>query len=171
MNGHYIREATDARLTALLMEAAEREGLAPDPEVLAAAVPLVKERMRTTNEGLELLRFLFVDPVEPDEKALRMLGPDRADYLGQVAERLRALEPWEHEGIHSVLTQMKDEHALSSKNAFQPVRAAVTGVLVSPPLFESMEVLGKDRSLERILAAERRAREAGADAPADGPRG
>jgi glutamyl-tRNA synthetase len=159
MNGHYVREATDARLTALLMEAAEREGLAPDPEVLATAVPLVKERMKTTNEGLDLLRFLFVDRVEPDEKAERMLGPERADYLAEVAERLRPLEPWEHGGIHAILTQLKDEHRLSSKNAFQPIRAAITGVLISPPLFESMEVLGKDRSLERLLDAARRARE------------
>jgi glutamyl-tRNA synthetase len=158
MNGHYIREAAEARLAALLMESADREGLGADPELLARAVPLVKDRMRTTNEGLELLRFLFVDPIEPDDKASRMLGPDRADYLAEVAERLRPLEPWEHDGIHAVLTRLKEEQGLSSKNAFQPIRAAITGVLISPPLFESMELLGKDRSLERLLTAARRAR-------------
>ena len=157
MNGHYMREAPDARLAALLADAAEREGVAVDPELLARAVPLVKERMHTLPEGVAMLRFLFVDPVEPDEKAAKMLGPEREELLRDAAERLRALPAWEHEAIQAALTAIKDERSLSSKNAFQPIRAAVTGVLVSPPLFESMELLGRDRSIERILLAADRA--------------
>ena len=158
MNGHYIREASDARLAALLTELAEREGVAVDPDVLARAVPLVKERMHTLPEGLEMLRFLFVEEVEPDEKAARLLGPDREDLLRDAAERLGPSPTWEHGAIREVLTAIKEDRGLSSKNAFQPIRAAVTGVLVSPPLFESMELLGRDRSIERILAAADRAR-------------
>ncbi len=158
MNGHYIREASDARLAALLTELADREEVALDPDVLARAVPLVKERMHTLPEGLDMLRFLFVDEVEPDEKASRLLGPDREDLLREAAARLRALPTWEHEAIREVLTAIKEDRGLSSKNAFQPIRAAVTGLLVSPPLFESMELLGRDRSIERILAAAERAR-------------
>jgi glutamyl-tRNA synthetase len=157
MNGHYIREAADARLSALLTDAAEREGIEVDPDLLAGAVPLVKERMHTLPEGVAMLRFLFVEHVEPDEKAAKMLGPEREELLREAAERLRALTGWKHDAIQAVLTAIKDERNLSSKNAFQPIRAAVTGVLVSPPLFESMELLGRDRSIERIVAAAERA--------------
>jgi glutamyl-tRNA synthetase len=159
MNGHYIREAPDARLAALLTDAAEREGLVVEPDVLAKAVPLVKERMHTLREGVDMLRFLFVDRVEPDEKASRMLTPEREELLREAAERLRALAVWEHDAIHDLLNALKDERGLNPKNAFQPIRAAVTGVLVSPPLFESMELLGRDRSIERILAGAERARD------------
>jgi glutamyl-tRNA synthetase len=161
MNGHYVREAPDARLAALLTELAEREGVPVDAEALARAVPLVKERMHTIPEGLEMLRFLFVEEVEPDENATRMLGPDREDLLREAAERLRVLPNWEHGAIQGALAAVREERGLSSKNAFQPIRAAVTGVLVSPPLFESMELLGRDRSIERILAAAERARARG----------
>ncbi len=170
MNGHYMREAPDARLAALLTEEAEREGLTVDADLLARAVPLIKERMQTLPEGLGMLRFLFVERVEPDEKAARLLGPDREELLREVADRLRALVSWEHDAIRAVLTAIKDERELSSKNAFQPIRAAVTGVLVSPPLFESMELLGRDRSIARLLAAADRAAHAGpADGAADQP--
>jgi glutamyl-tRNA synthetase len=167
MNGHYIREASDARLAALLTDEAEGEGLPVDPELLARAVPLVKERTHTIPEGLAMLRFLFVDGVEPDEKAARMLGPDREDLLRDAAERLRELPAWEHGPIQEALTAIKDERGLSSKNAFQPIRAAVTGALVSPPLFESLELLGRDRSIERILAAADRAHETEPAQPGD----
>jgi glutamyl-tRNA synthetase len=94
-----------------------------------------------------------------------MLTPDREDLLREAAERLRGLPEWEHDAIHAMLTELKDERGLNPKNAFQPIRAAVTGVLVSPPLFESMELLGRDRSIERILAGADRARAGGAEEP------
>lgn len=153
MNGHYIREASEERLGPLLAEALMAEGFQPDPKVLSDAVPLIRERMHTLKEGVELVRFLFAEDIEPDEKAARMLGPDRAELLREGAERLEGLPEWEHGAIEEVLRELQQRHELSSKNAFQPFRAAVTGTLVSPPLFESMELLGKDRCLSRIRAA------------------
>ncbi len=153
LNGHYVRLADDERLTDLLAGAAAAEGLVADRSTIAAAVPLIKERMHTVSEGLGLIRFLFVDDLEPDEKAARMLAGDRAEVLDQALRRLEALPEWSAQAIHDALQALRDELALSSKNAFQPVRAAVTGTLVSPPLFESMELLGRDRSLARLRAA------------------
>jgi len=153
MNGHYIREASDERLAELLAETAERASLATDPAMLAAAVPLIKERMHTLVEGLDLIRFLFVDEVEPDERARRMLGPERAELLADVIASLEALEPWTATRIHVALEEVQERSGLSKKQAFQPVRAAVTGALVSPPLFESMELLGRERTLERLRSA------------------
>jgi glutamyl-tRNA synthetase len=163
MNGHYIREASDERLASLIDELAADEGVGVDPAVVEQGVPLVKERMRTVGEGLAMLRFLFVDDLEPDEKASKMLGPDRADLLREAAERLLSVEPWTHEAIQTTLTSIKEERGLSSKNAFQPIRAAITGALISPPLFESMELLGKERSLARLEAAAERAAAGGVD--------
>ena len=91
---------------------------------------------------------------------VRLGQPDRT-RTDRPAERLRTLPEWEHDAIHDLLNTLKDERGLNPKNAFQPIRAAVTGVLVSPPLFESMELLGRDRSIERILAGAELARAGG----------
>lgn len=153
MNGHYIREADDARLVEQVQQALLHEGLEVNPQLVGAAIPLIKTRMQTILEGAALIRFLFVDDVVPDEGAVKMLGAERADYLREAASRLEAIEEWAHEEIDRVLRALKDERGLSSKQAFQPIRAAVTGTLISPPLFESLELLGQERSLERLRSA------------------
>jgi glutamyl-tRNA synthetase len=153
MNGHYIRELDDARLTELLVHALFQEGLEAELQTVGAAVPLVKTRMHTLKEGAALLRFLFMQDVEPDEKARRMLGPERAEYLLEVASRLDALKDWSHQEIEKALRDLQAERGLSSNQAFQPIRAAVTGTLVSPPLFESIELLGRERTLKRLRNA------------------
>jgi glutamyl-tRNA synthetase len=150
MNGHYIRETDDARLTELLVQALFQEGLEGDLQTVAAAIPLLKTRMHTLKEGVDLIRFLFLEEVEPDEKARKMLGPERAEYLREVATRLESLKEWSHQEIEAALRGLKAERGLSSTQAFQPVRAAVTGTLVSPPLFESIELLGPERTLARL---------------------
>jgi glutamyl-tRNA synthetase len=153
MNGHYIREADDARLSELVHRALLSEGLDANSQPVAAAIPLIKTRMQTIREGAGLIRFLFVDEVVPDDAAKKMLGAERADYLREAASRLEAIEEWTHQEIDRVLRALKDERGLSSKQAFQPIRAAVTGTLVSPPLFESLELLGQERALGRLRAA------------------
>jgi glutamyl-tRNA synthetase len=153
MNGHYIRETDDARLTELLVQALFQEGLEAELQTVAAAIPLIKTRMHTLKEGVDLIRFLFVEEVEPDEKARKMLGSERAEYLREVASRLEAVEDWNHEEIERVLRDLKAGRELSSNQAFQPVRAAVTGTLVSPPLFESIALLGRERTLARLRKA------------------
>ena len=153
MNGHYIREAEDSRLVQVVSEFLLRDGLEVDPEAVAQAIPLIKTRMRTVREGADLIRFLFVDEVVPDDDARKMLGSERTEYLREVASRLEAIEEWTHEEIDRVLRALKDERNLSSKQAFQPIRAAVTGTLVSPPLFESIELLGQEKVLARLRAA------------------
>jgi glutamyl-tRNA synthetase len=98
-----------------------------------------------------MLRFLFED-VEPNEKA-RKLVAGQGEYLAAVADRLEALEDWSVEVIHGALESLAEERGLSKTKAFQPIRAAVTFSNVSPPLFESLALLGRDRSLGRIRHA------------------
>jgi glutamyl-tRNA synthetase len=115
-------------------------------------MPIVKERIHTLAELPGMLRFLFED-VTPDEKAAAMLAGDHVATLRAALSALEPLPDWTADAIHQVLGGLKESLGLSSKQAFQPVRAAVTGTLVSPPLYESMELLGRERSLSRIRAA------------------
>ena len=73
-----------------------------------------------------MLRFLFED-AEPDERAQTFLGPERAEYLRAVADALEAVEDWNHDAIRAALDAVKAERELNSKQAYQPLRAAITG--------------------------------------------
>jgi glutamyl-tRNA synthetase len=151
MNGHYLREMEPARFQELLRVKLAEGGLDASPEVIAEAAPLIQERMKLLAEAPDLLRFLFED-LESDDRARKMLE-GQEEYLGGVAERLGKLDEWETSAIEAEMRAIREERQLSAKRAFQPVRAAVTGTLVSPPLFESMAILGRERSLERIKRA------------------
>jgi glutamyl-tRNA synthetase len=153
MNGHYIREAPDGRIGELVAGELLHEGVDADAAVVARAVPVIKERMRTVPEGAGQLRFLFVQDVPPDDKAAKWLGPERAEFLLEAASRLEAVEDWTHEEIERVVRKLQADRGLSSKQAFMPIRAAITGSTTTPPLFESMELVGRDRTLQRIRRA------------------
>jgi glutamyl-tRNA synthetase len=151
MNGHYLREMDHARFQEVLRVRLAEAGLEASPEVVTEAAPLVQERMKLLSEAPDLLRFLFED-VEPDDRARKMLD-GQAEYLAEVAGRLEKLEDWTADAIEGEMRAVQEERELSARKAFQPVRAAVTGTLISPPLFESMALLGRERSLERIKRA------------------
>jgi glutamyl-tRNA synthetase len=157
MNGHYIRESDDARIGELVSAELLHEGVDADAQVVARAVPLIKERMKTIPEGAGQLRFLFVEELEPDEKAQKWLGPDRIEVLREAVSRLQASRGWTHDEIERVVRGVQSELGLSSRNAFMPIRCALTGSTTTPPLFESMELLGKERTLARLRAALERA--------------
>ena len=154
LNGHYIRSKTPAELAELLVPYCVTEGIPADsPEgrrTLEAVTPLLVERMKRLTEAPPMVRFLFAD-VTPDDKAAKALG-GQEEYLAAVADRLQALEKWTAAAIEEALRRLAAERELKPKRAFQPIRAAVTGTLVSPPLFESLEILGRPKTLERIRA-------------------
>jgi glutamyl-tRNA synthetase len=124
---------------------------------------LVQERMNTLSEAPGMLGFLFVDErdfrVDPDDAA-KVLGPDSAPVLEAAAEALGGLTEWTTDDIEKALrAALVDGLGKKPKSAFGPVRVAVTGRRVSPPLFESLELLGRDRSLRRIQQARSKAAE------------
>jgi glutamyl-tRNA synthetase len=101
-----------------------------------------------------MVGFLFGDEVELDPAAAaKVLTDDGRAFLVEAAKRLEEAEPWTAAAIEEALRALQTERGLKPKTAFQPVRLAVTGRLVSPPLFESMELLGKPRSLARLHRA------------------
>ena len=139
------------------------EVLEPDVTVeqralLTAAAPLVHERMTTLTESVEMLAFLFAsdesferDPADVE----KLLNEDGRAVVKAAYDALASLDSWETAAIDEALRKALVEGlGLKPRNAFGPVRVAVTGRRVSPPLFESLELLGRDRSLARLSSAQ-----------------
>ena len=159
LNGHYLRQLSAADFAARAWPFVEAAGDKADPELLAAAAPLVQERVNHLTEVPGMVGFLLTDEVELDPAAAAKVVTDEGRaFLAEAAARLDKTDPWTAAAIEATLRGLQQERDLKPKTAFQPVRLAVTGRLVSPPLFESMELLGKARSLARL---ERAAAQAG----------
>ena len=137
-------------------------GLVADPptaeqqRVLEAIAPLAQERMIVLGEAVGLLGFLFVDDVQIDpaaaEKQLR--GADAAEVLDAATAALTGLADWTTPELETALKQALVEGlGRKPRQAFGPVRVAVSGRTVSPPLYESMELLGRERTLARLASA------------------
>jgi glutamyl-tRNA synthetase len=126
--------------------------------LLREAAPLVHERMVTLGESVEMLGFLFVeesrferDPADTE----KMLDEDGRAVVKAAHDALASLSSWETATIDVALRQaLVEELGLKPRNAFGPVRVAVTGRRISPPLFESLELLGRERSLARLSSAQ-----------------
>ena len=157
LNGHYLRELDPGDFRARLEGYVLSAGLSADPAVLEAAAPLVQERIQTLVQGVDMLRFLLAPEAEfaVDEAAAgKHLGAAGQSVLAAAVPALDALSEWTHEAIEQALrAALVDGLGLKPRHAFGPIRVAVTGSAVSPPLFESMEILGRDRSRARLAAA------------------
>jgi glutamyl-tRNA synthetase len=129
--------------------------------LLAAAAPLVQERSIVLSDAARMLRFLFVseEGFAPDaDAAEKNLGADAAPVLEAALTSLDAVPEWSAKRIEDALkAALVDGLGLKPRKAFAPVRVAVSGRTVSPPLYESMELLGRERSLARLRAGLERA--------------
>jgi glutamyl-tRNA synthetase len=152
LNNHYIQRLDDDDLAARCVHFLTEAGLGVDPVVLKAAMPLVKERMKTLAEAPVLLRFLFSDDIAPEGKAIDLLSKAPDGYLKAAADALDAIEGWDAEQITGALDAVASAAGLNRTKGWQPVRAAVTGSHISPPLPESLALLGRERTIERIRA-------------------
>ena len=150
MNNHAIQQLDLDELAARCLHFLSAAGLSPDLELLRRAMPLVRERMKRLTECVDLLTFLFTDDVQPNEKARAIIEKAPPHYLERAADAVEAAQLWDAAGIEATLEALAEREELSKRNAFQPVRAAVTGSNVSPPLPESMELLGRERTLARL---------------------
>jgi glutamyl-tRNA synthetase len=153
MNTHYIQQVDDDVLAARCVPFLTEAGLSVVPEELRAAMPLVRERMRTLREVVELLRFLFSDDLSPNERARGLIEKAPEGYLKAAADALDAVQGWDAETIATALDGLAESAGLSRTKGWQPVRAAVTGSNVSPPLPESLALLGRERTVDRLRAA------------------
>jgi glutamyl-tRNA synthetase len=153
LNNHYIQGLDDDDLAARCVRFLTEAGLGVEPDVLRAAMPLVKERMKTLAEVADLLRFLFSDDLEPTDKARDLLSKAPDGYLKAAADALDACRGWDSESIGAVLDELAARAGLNRTKGWQPIRAAVTGSHISPPLPESLALLGQERTVARLRAS------------------
>ena len=165
INGDHVRRLDATELRRRLVPFFAAEGLVQDPPtqaqeaLLAAAVPLVHERMALLTEAVAMLRFLFVEDaalvIDPDDRA-KQLDEKGLDVVRAALEALEAVDTtveWSTPTIEGALrAALVDGLGLKPRLAFGPVRVAVTGSRISPPLFESLELLGRTRTLARLRA-------------------
>jgi glutamyl-tRNA synthetase len=157
INAAHVRKLAPEDFAARLIAFLQGRGGLVASEVVTAAAPLVQERVSTLGQAVEMLGFLLVD--EDDFQldaaaAAKQLGDSGRPVIDAALSALEPLPKWSAGVIEDALrTALVDGLGLKPRNAYGPVRVAVTGRTVSPPLFESMEILGRDRSLRRLRAA------------------
>jgi glutamyl-tRNA synthetase len=157
INGHYIRETDDERLVMLVTERFEREfGRALsdiERERLLRAIPGLKPRAKTIVELVEKARFYIARrPIAPAGDAAKALSAEARARLGALAEALGGVT-WHAGTLEDALRDFAGRHGIKLGAVAQPLRAALTGSLASPGIFEVMEVLGRDESLGRVVDA------------------
>ena len=164
LNGHYVRELSEADFAARALPFLQRAGLVADPAsaeelaALAAVVPLVQTRVAVLSELPDLVRFLFVaeDDFAVDPAAVaKALGEGSAEVLTAAADALEGVQDWSAETVQAAVDGALLEGGLGLKRgkAYTPLRAAVCGASIAPPLPESIALLGRERALRRLRAA------------------
>jgi glutamyl-tRNA synthetase len=147
LNGVYIRALPTEEFAHRLILWLGEHGYDWDAELVRRAAPLVQEKIQRLGEFPGFAGFLFRD-VQPDPAQLDGGG----EIVAAARETLAQVEPFTADEIEAALRGLAERQGLKPRQAFQPIRVAVTGSKVSPGLFESIELLGKERTLERLSA-------------------
>jgi glutamyl-tRNA synthetase len=144
MNGMYLRDLQPDEYAHFLNKWLRERGSVWPEEKVNATVPLVQEKIEKFSQYPDFVRFLFEE-----------VSPEGADptICAAALTRLESIEPWEATRLEDALRALADELGEKPRNAFAPIRLAITGSKVSPGLFESLELLGRDASLARLRAA------------------
>src|SRR2546421_5445291 len=142
-NGRELRDLPLDDLTARLEAFTGRDGLRP-------AVAIAQDKLQTLADFWPLCGFLFDGPADDPEALARVMGADGAsELLADAREALAAVEPFDLERVEAALRGIVERHGVAPKAVFQPVRVAIAGTTVSPGIFESVTLLGRDEALRR----------------------
>ncbi len=144
LNGVHLRGLSHDEYAEALLTWLGEQGIGWPADRVGQTVPLVQEKIEKFSRYPDFVRFLF-EPVGP-------AGAD-PETCRAAAQALAPIEPWEAAGIEAALRGLAERLGVKPRDAFSPIRLAVTGSKVSPGLFESLELLGKDESLARLAAA------------------
>jgi glutamyl-tRNA synthetase len=147
MNGHYLRELPVEELTARLEAFTGRTGLRP-------AVEISREKIQTLADFWPLARFFYDGPAEDPRAWEKTMGVEGAtDGLRAARAALAQLEPFTQDGVEQTLRGLLEANGWKPKHVFQPVRVAIAGTTISPGIFESVALLGREETLRRLDAA------------------
>ena len=146
MNVRYLRELTVGELTERLERFTGRQGL-------GAGAAIAQEKIQTLADFWPLAGFLYDGPLDdPDARARVLRAEGAADVLADVRAALADAEPFEVDTLEAALRGVVERRGVKPKDVFQPLRVAISGTTVSPGIFESVAVLGRERTLERLDA-------------------
>jgi glutamyl-tRNA synthetase len=144
LNGVHLRALTPEAYAEALLVWLRGSGIDWDEATVAATAPLVQEKIERFDQYPDFVRFLFED-ISP--------AVDDPEMCRAAHDKLAALDDWTAPSIDAALRALADELGLKPRQAFAPIRLAVTGSKISPGLFESIELLGRERTLQRLAAA------------------
>lgn len=154
LNGHYLRQADDGRL---VTETLARLGGAATADVAAklkALMPGLKERAKTLKDLAESAAFLVAPrPLVPDQAAGKLLAEAGPELVAAIIAALQSVEPWTAAGTEAAVRALAEARGLKLGKVAQPLRAALTGRAVSPPVFDVLAAFGKEESLGRLAEA------------------
>jgi glutamyl-tRNA synthetase len=161
LNGHYIRSSTDAELVRRIRELLPLVEGGPDIAAkldkedrwakLAAAMPGLKERAKTLRELIDGAQYLVTErPLKLDDKAEKILDAESRKIIGALLPKLSAAPKWQGAELETVVRDFAEETGAKLGKVAQPLRAALTGRSVSPPVFDVMAVLGRDETIARL---------------------
>ena len=155
-NGTHIRLLTTEDLALRLKPYLTNAGLEVDNETLLKVAPLIRERLVTLDDSIAFASFFFKENVEPNPEDLIAKGLD-AKQSAEIAQKahqiLASLPDLSHQIAEPPMREFVETSGLSANQVFGIMRVAVTGQKVSPPLFESMEIIGKEKVLQRVQKA------------------
>jgi glutamyl-tRNA synthetase len=159
INASHIRALSIQDFTKRLIPYLQRDAVLSDPatadelDVLSKAAPLIQERIQVLSESVGMLSFLFVDAskIEIQDDAKKGLPENAKVIVTAAIEALTSLDDFSTDNLQTLLNKVLiEDMGEKPKNAFGPLRTAISGRRVSPPLFESMEILGKAQTLARL---------------------
>ncbi|MBI4067632.1 glutamate--tRNA ligase [Candidatus Gottesmanbacteria bacterium] len=143
MNGEYIRKTDNPKLMAQILDFYKEKKL---PErIVQKTIPLIKERIKKLSDYLPLTEFFFNRPAKYEVD----LSP-KSPQLSQLAQSLNSVENWTADNIGKNMQELVAKKGYKSSDFFMAVRIAITGKKISPPLNESMEILGKEEVITRL---------------------
>lgn len=155
LNAWYIRESDDETLARKVSPYLKKQGVNNlDQDFMAAAVNTLKARSKTLEELADGAVFYFQDKIEYEEKAdHKFLKPDILELLEDLVLRFENMAAFDHEALEKTFISFLEDKNIKLGKVAQPLRIALTGKTVSPGIFEIMEVLGKDKVINRVMQA------------------
>jgi len=152
-----MRQLDCSDLTMRLKPIFESAGYHPQEHTLLQITPLIQERIVSLDDAISMAGFFFKNNVLPAPTELigkNMNAAESASALNQALQLLEALQNFSHESIENALRNLLEKLGIKPGQLFGILRVAITGQSVSPPLFESMMVIGREKVLDRIRQAE-----------------
>jgi len=155
LNAYYIREKTTEKLAELIFPLMKKKGYnVRIDNKLMMIVEQLRERSKTLNDFVTQSSYFYIDDFEYEEKAKgKFLVKDNVTLFKAIIEKLKSIKEFNYDSIHKALGEMVAETGLKFGKVAQPMRVALTGGTVSPGIIEVVEILGKDKVIERLERA------------------